>query len=177
MQTVPGILQQFNKSGGIKAASEEEKLALVWAAREAPSPPGLRPLLENLAVDESEEVRKYALQTLVLDLNCKDAQAAQLCWNALEVDPELEVRSMGAACIGNIYFASRRTDLVRRLRGHFDRAAHFPALQWTLLDSMRLIAGQPPIRWNVSRQRLTREGPGADDLQIMEAALRQRPAT
>lgn len=105
------------------------------------------PRVWRLTRDEDEEVRYYALQTLVLDLKVKTSEAADLCWRLLEKDPDEDVQSMAAACLGSIFFGTDRVDVFQRLRRHLAGEAMPLLVKGTIYSALFKLAGRPPSEW------------------------------
>jgi hypothetical protein len=167
----------FNQIGSSEAgkASEQEKIDFLFAWKRQGGE-GPRSLLEQLAADESWEVRLYALQTMVLDLKIKDQAAADLCWAALEHDPDESVRGMAAGCLGSIFFNSNRKDVARRLKRAFDRPSCDAGIQWSIYDSLLGLVGRPPVGWNVPREEVLHRGPDKDRVEeILREVARGKP--
>ncbi len=155
-------------------ASSQEKIDFLFLLADVSRDQAPRSVVEALTTDLDEEVRLYALQTLVLDLKFKDEQSAELCWQALDRDPDDLVRGMGAACLGSIFFGSFRDDIVRRLREYFVLEGKYPGLQWALLDSMRALVGLSPESWKVPRDVLRNRSPESHRLGAIESALARK---
>jgi hypothetical protein len=156
-------------------ASEQEKIGFLcaWGRQGGKD---CRSLLEKLAADASWEVRYYTLQTMVLDLKIKDQAAADLCWVALENDPNESVNGIAAACLGSIFFNSYREDVAHRLKKTFDRASHDAGIQWSIYDSLLGLIGRPSEQWRVPREELLHHGPNEAWVEkILHEVARKRP--
>jgi hypothetical protein len=156
-------------------ASEQEKIDFLfaWKRQDGEVPPSL---LEQLATDGSWEVRYYALQTMVLDLGITDQTAADLCWAALENDPDESVKGMAAACLGSIFFNSYREDVARRLKRAFDRPSYDAGIQWSIYGSLLGLVGRPPQGWRVPREEVLHRGPNKDRVEeILREVARGKP--
>lgn len=156
-------------------ASEQEKIdfLIAWGREGSKGP---RSLLEELAADDSELVRFYALQTMVLDLEIKDQAAADLCWAALEKDPDDSVQGMAVGCLGSIFFNSYREDVAHRLKRVFDQASPDTGIQWSIYDSLLGLVGRPPVGWSVPRDELLHRSPDEARLEeILREVARRRP--
>lgn len=161
-------LVERNRAG---RASAQEKIDLLFLVAKLPPATVPRLIVEELATDPDEEVRLYALESLVLDLKFKDTRAAEICWRALLRDADSEVQGMAAACLGSIYFGSRKREIFERLKGRFFQAGTTPSVQWSLFDSMRGLIGLPPERWQLPRASLLSVGPDESRLTELESAL------
>ncbi|HEV7669328.1 MAG TPA: HEAT repeat domain-containing protein [Thermoanaerobaculia bacterium] len=166
--------EEFERRVAAGKASEQEKIDFLfdWGRESRKGP---RVLLEELTGDECWEVRYYALQTMVLDLKIKDPSSADLCWAALEQDPDESVKGMAAGCLGSIYFNSYRKDVARRLKRAFDEPSLDAGIKWGLYDSLRALVGRPPVGWNVPRDELLVRGP--DKSQVEEVLLEVEQAS
>ena len=153
-------------------ASEQEKIDFLcaWGRQGGEGP---RSLLEELAADDSWEVRYYALQTMVLDLGITDQAAADLCWAALENDPDDSVKGMAAACLGNVFFNSYRGDVAHRLKRALDHASYDTGIRWSIYDSLLGLVGRPPVGWSLPRDEVLHSGPNEAQVEeiLREIAL------
>jgi hypothetical protein len=154
-----------------ESASEQEKVDALFALQVLPRAEIPRELIQNLATDPAAEVRYYTLHTLILDLEYKDNISAELCWRVLQNDPDEDVRGMAAACLGSIYFGSRRRDLFERLRAQFEESVNYPGVKWAIFDAMRALVGLPPETWKIPREMLLSQGPDPERLNEVEKAL------
>ena len=105
------------------------------------------PQLRELLRDEDPEVRYYALQALVLDLKQKDSEMAGVCWRFLEEDPEKDVRSMAAACLGSIYFGSGDRRVFERLVRVMKDPRQPDYAQRGAYSALFSVAGRHPNEW------------------------------
>lgn len=134
-------------------AEEQEKIdtaVLTGTSGEARFVPHLRALLD----DDSSLVRYYALQSLVLDLQQKNAEMAERCWNLLGGDPDESVRGMAAACIGSMHFGRRSIAVFRRLVAELKNPSQPPLAKSGIYNSLFELAGRPPSEWPGLQARL-----------------------
>jgi HEAT repeat protein len=66
------------------------------------------PRLLKLLQEDDAQTRHYALQSLVLDLQQTDQGMQDQRMNLLRRDPDEQVRSMAATCLGNIFVGTRQ---------------------------------------------------------------------
>lgn len=126
--------------------SEQEKIDLVVStgrkhARQFTEQ--VRALLD----DQSNLVRYYALQTLVIDLKAHGPEVETTCWSYLENDPDEDMRSMAATCLGSLKAGTGEARsfhrLVSRLRGH-EPSAH---VRRRIYSALFQLSGKPPSEW------------------------------
>lgn len=105
------------------------------------------PRVWRLTCDDDELVRYFAIQTLVLDLDVKTADAAELCWRLLDGDPDEDVQGMAATCLGNIFFGSGMFDVFERLK-RLLRSTSLPGfVKGSIYRALFSVAGWPPSKW------------------------------
>lgn len=105
------------------------------------------PRLLRLLEDDEGQVRYYALQSLVLDLQQNSGRIQELCWDLLRHDPDDDVRSLAATCIGKIWFNTGSRQIFRQLLAELKNPDQ-PALAKSLIYSALFkIAGRPPLEW------------------------------
>ncbi len=105
------------------------------------------PRVWRLTADEDEEVRYYALQTLVLDLRAKTGETADLCWRLLERDRDEDVQSMAAACLGSIFLGTNRVDVFQRLAEKLRSRSVSGFVKSSIYGALFSLAGRPPAEW------------------------------
>lgn len=102
------------RTGAGTATLDEKVRAIVTAGKL-----GLReyvPRVLDLLADPDGEVRSYALQTLVLDLNQRSEAMSRLCWKLASSDESWEARQMAISCLGSMLFNSRSRSAFNRLK-------------------------------------------------------------
>lgn len=126
-------------------------------------------LLWRLVEDPDEQVRYFALQSLVLDLGQKGARETALCWRLLEEDSARDVRGMAAACLGGIFHGSRSRMVFERLVKILKDEATPPRVAGSIYEALFRVAGRPVTEWpvNVQRERLLSDG-GVDWRKVAE---------
>jgi HEAT repeat protein len=161
-------LRQTVASG---VATEQEKIDFAVMAGEL-NEVATRDLVYRLSSDESENVRYYALRTLVLESLDRSPAAEERCWQLFESDPNSRVRSMAASCIGSLRSASKDPATFKRLKRRVAEAAdRFEAE--LVLEALYNIAGRPPREWPTQRRILSGRigaSPPEIDAQVSEAA-------
>ncbi|HEX4955563.1 MAG TPA: HEAT repeat domain-containing protein [Thermoanaerobaculia bacterium] len=107
------------------------------------------PRLKRLLDDPYEEVRYFALQSLVFDLKQKDTEVAERCWEMLIADPDIDqlVPHMAASCLGSIYFGQRRKDVFKRMLGLLHDSELSAFVKGGVYTSVHQLAGLPPREW------------------------------
>ena len=105
------------------------------------------PKLLYLMDDEDSQVRYFALQSLVLDLQQTDSSMQDLCWSLLRFDSDEDVRRMAAACLGKIFFGTRSNQIFRRLLAELEDPGQPPAVKGAVHRALFQIAGRPPLEW------------------------------
>lgn len=101
----------------------------------------------TLTSDDDDLVRYFALQTLVLDLGVKTSDVAGICWRFLTDDPDEDVRAMSAACLGSIFFGTRRLDVFRRLKDALQNRFLPSVVGGAIYDALFKLAGRSPTEW------------------------------
>jgi hypothetical protein len=127
-------------------AGDQEKVdaaALAGKSRD----PRHAPRLHRLLDDEDEQVRYYALSSLVLNLQQKDAAMEKRCWKLLQQDPDEDVRGMAAACLGSIYFGTLSARIFRQFLEELKSPEQPLRVKDTIYSTLFQIAGRPPLEW------------------------------
>ena len=127
-------------------ADAQEKIEASWLAGESRETKYIEPLVKLLNDDE-EQVRYFALQALVLDLQQIDKRAADLCWRLLNEDPDIDVRSMAATCLGKILFNSWSLENFHKLVDQLKGPGQTPHVKGAIYDALFKVAGRPPSEW------------------------------
>lgn len=127
-------------------ASEQERIdaAFLTADQQARA---FVPELKALLADESENVRYFALQALVLELKERTSEVAETCWCLLEADPDEDVRHMAAAGLGSIYFGQKRRDVFQRFAGQLRDEMQTGHVKGAIYNALHELAGLPPSEW------------------------------
>lgn len=105
------------------------------------------PRLLKLLQDEDAQTRHYALQSLVLDLKQTDQGMQGQCMNLLRRDPDEQVRSMAATCLGNIFFGTRQPWIFHQLLAQLKSPDQPPLAKHSLYVALFQVAGRPPLEW------------------------------
>lgn len=128
-------------------------------------------LIYGLLGDRSEDVRYYALRTLVLESLDRSERAAAKCWKLFDDDSSGRVRGMAAGCIGSLLAGSKQPVAFARLKQRLAGAAdEFEAE--LVLEALYNIAGRPPHEWPTQRRILSGRfgaSPPGIEAQIREA--------
>lgn len=127
-------------------ADGHEKAEAAWLAGEEKSRTRVAQLLE-LVRDDDREVRYYALQSLVLDLQQTHSEIEQACWDLLKDDPDEYVRSMAATCLGKIHFASLRSEALGRLVTELKNPTQPSLAKAAIYSALFKIAARQPHEW------------------------------
>lgn len=106
-----------------------------------------RPQLRGLLTDRDPQVRYYALQALVIDLHDHDPEVIQACWSFLACDPDEDVRSMAATCLGSIHFASGDRQTFDRLVEVLEQTRQSPNVRLSTYVALFQVAGRKPEEW------------------------------
>lgn len=120
-----------------------DALALSGRLRERKSIQRVR----ELTRDDDEEVRSFALQTLVLDLDDKTDESAELCWRLLENDLDEDVQATAATCLGGIFFGTNRVDIFKRLAERLRTDTPTSYVKGAIYGALFRLAGRPPSEW------------------------------
>ena len=96
------------------------------------------------------EVRKYALLTLVRDIQEKDAETEARCWSLLS-DPDPHVRTAAAACIGEFRYGLRDKPTFARLRAILQDSREPRSVRSAAYDSIFSVMGRPLTEWPSTR--------------------------
>lgn len=127
-------------------ATEQERIDLAADIGEL-GDVGLLPTLFKLLEDPEGQVRYYALQAAVLDLDQKDETMAERCWQLLASDPDEDVRRMAAACLGATYAGERNPVVFARLLEILKQAREVAFVKGSVYNALFAIAGCPPLEW------------------------------
>jgi HEAT repeat protein len=152
------------------AAPVQSKIDAAWVTGEMRAVKFI-PCVEELLLDESEEVRYYALQCLVLDLHQVEHEAT--CWRFLRDDSSDDVRALAAACIGSIYEHSFAKATFDSLESELHSASQSPEVKGSVRTALRTITGLVPTD-PASLSSWTRPFGGAKDEWAEIQALRER---
>jgi HEAT repeat protein len=130
-----------------KEANEQERIdAAMESGRSRDSK--RVPLLLGLLHDDEGQVRYYALQALVLDLQEVGEAMAEKCWQLLTADEDDDVRSMAATCLGKIHFATDRLEVARRLQIELKSPDQSDYVKGAIYATLFQVAGRPPSEWS-----------------------------
>jgi hypothetical protein len=153
-----GALGELCRRIDLGVAEEQEKIEAARLFAKSKDPRNVHYLLDLLD-DEAGQVRYYALQSLILDLQQTDDDMRERCWRFLRDDDDEDVRAMAATCLGHIFRGSRSVEAFSLLEAElccseessYVKAAIFralydivgrPAAEWPgLLDSVRTFSG------------------------------------
>lgn len=127
-------------------ANEQDKIDVACSAGQAGDVVAI-PRLMRLLSDDSAQVRYYALQALVLDLQKTDAEIERHCWRMLREDLDADVRGMAAACLGKIHFANSSYSAFQRLVAELKDPAQPPRAKSSIYGALYKVAGRPPSDW------------------------------
>jgi HEAT repeat protein len=127
-------------------ADAHEKAEAAWIAGEEKDR-GRIPQLFKLIGDEDSEVRYYALQSLVLDLQQTDSELENVCWKLLSEDPDDSVRSMAATCLGKVHFASLHREAFRRMLSELKDPKQPGRAKAAMYSALFKIAARQPHEW------------------------------
>ena len=105
------------------------------------------PHLLHLLEDKEDEVRYYALQSLVLDLQVTDDLMQERCWELLREDPDADVRRMAAACLGKIILVRKSLHAFMRLVDELRSSSQPRAAKGAIYAALFQAAGRPPLEW------------------------------
>ena len=115
---------------------------------------GAASVLRRLLTDVSEDVRYYALRTMVLDGVARDQDVESDCWRLIQFDSSGHVRGMAAVCIGSLHAGTQDYEVFSRLKARMPAAAdRFEAE--SILEALYNIAGHPPAEWPTQRRILS----------------------
>jgi len=133
-------------------ATDQEKIDFaVLSGRRAET--SSRHLLHMLSNDQSEDVRYYALRSLVLDSIDRTSNADTRCWELFENDPAARVRALAAACLGSLHFASKDRTIFARLKKRIGTTDDKQEAE-AALEALFGVAGRPPTEWPTQRRIL-----------------------
>lgn len=109
--------------------------------------PAFVPYLQKLIKDADAQVRYYALQSLVIDLQQRDPQMQEHCMYLLRKDPDEQVRSMAATCLGKIFFGTLHSRIFRQLLAELKSPDQPQLAKHSLYVALFQVAGRPPLEW------------------------------
>lgn len=146
-KTIEGLeLAELWRRVQLGRASEQERIDSAFLTGDQKARAFL-PQLKALLRDESEMVRYFTLQALVLDLKEKTPEMAEWCWRLLETDPEEDVRSMAATCLSSIYFGKKRKDVFARFARILRSEEESGYVKGSVYSALHKLAGLPPREW------------------------------
>ncbi len=129
---------------GIATDEERADAALLAGRRARPQDRGR---LEALLDDDYSEVRKYAMAALVLHFDDISSPMEVRCWKALESDPDEEVRSGAAMCLGKILWTRPSLASFKRMAAHLKESGQPGFVKRAVHDALFSIARRPPNEW------------------------------
>jgi hypothetical protein len=127
-------------------ASEQQKIDAAWETGRARAS-RYRGAVEKLLEDPEGQVRYYALQCLILDLQQTDNDIQARCWQLLRTDPDEDVRAMASACLGGIFQGSRSTEAFSLLEAELRSPAHSEYVKGAIFTSLFGVVGRPAAEW------------------------------
>lgn len=137
-----GLWQRIDEGS---ATDEERADAALLAGKLARAED--RPRLEALLGDDYSEVRKYALAALVLHFDDLSFAMETRCWETLEADPDEEVRSSAAMCLGKILWARPSLTAFKRLAAQLKESGQPTFVRRAVYDALFSSARRPPSEW------------------------------
>lgn len=131
---------------GLGIAEEQEKIEVASLSGKSKDSRYI-PRLLQLLTDKDEQVRYYALQSLVFDLQQTDKVMEDHCWRLLREDPDEDVRAMAAAGLGKIYFASLLPEAFRQLLAELKNPYQSVSVKGSIYGTLFKVAARPPSEW------------------------------
>lgn len=121
-------------------ASPQEKVSFVAGVGEMELRKWVS-LIYKLLLDEDPEVRKYSLQTIVIDLDVCSKEMLEFCQERLLQDEEPAVRSMAASCLGKIGWQKKDPQLFRFLKARLDDESESNWVRGSAYDALMRVMG------------------------------------
>ena len=104
-------------------------------------------IVRNLVEDVDGNVRYFALQVLVMDMDIVNKEAENLCWKLLAADPDEGVRGIAAACLGKILYSSGNANAFARLKVLLENSDESNYVKKSIVDTMIELTGKLPPDW------------------------------
>ena len=139
-------LKRLWKKVETTTASVQEKIDAACLAGKLDDVPSI-PAVYQLLDDEDENVRYFALESLVLSLGLKGRSAVSRCWSILADDPSDDLRALAASCIGSSYYGTGLPDVFNRLKCVAADESLSGRVRFSAYSALFQVAGCPPLQW------------------------------